>query len=542
MRANVRAWIVIAAAHVLCAFALLSPGYVRPDSIATFAYLRSAVFDHDFAFFNEWVSAGLVRHGLTLFTEVTPTGALANHWGIGTSILSAPPYLIAHWIGGPADGFGGLYAVVLAWTNVAFAIGAMCIAWTFMRRDVSSGVASVALVAASIGTPLFWQTFRFSLGTHVAGALAIALILAALFSERKSGLAVGLATGLAIVVRIQHFVIIPAIVVVAIRDRRPVRWWIEAMLGGAIPIACQAVAWWAMYGTALGPLTRGGRLEGGTWTPFQSISLWNVLTSSYHGLFSWSPVVVLSIAGWIFSARSLDMRRRTVAITCILMFLCEWIANGTLDRYFWGGMSFGARRFADLAVPFAIGIAWCASAVSARLVTIAAAIASSWSLALMVAAHAGTLSLARYVSGADLLHAAIASETWSRAGRVPLHLAPVQQSLIAVVIVVVLGLIATRLNAIAWTVLMSIMLAIVIAVSIRTPQRALESARRLHIDIVASRRVGPLIDQRGLLADELAWKRATGRDARETEKELGAINAVLSQSVAAPSSTAPDRR
>src|SRR5262249_5895839 len=79
MRGNVRGWIVIAAAHVLCAFAILSPGYVRPDSIATFAYLRSAVFDRDFAFFNEWVSSGLVRDGLTLFTEVTPTGALANH-------------------------------------------------------------------------------------------------------------------------------------------------------------------------------------------------------------------------------------------------------------------------------------------------------------------------------------------------------------------------------------------------------------------------------------------------------------------------------
>ena len=541
MRGNVRAWTVIAAAHVLCALILLSPGYVRPDSIATFAYLRSAVFDGDFAFFNEWVSAGLVRDGLTLFTEVTPTGALANHWGIGTSILSAPPYCIAHWIGGPADGFGGLYAVVLAWTNVAFAIAAMCIAWTFMRRDVSSGIASVALIAASIGTPFFWQTFRFSLGTHVAGALAIALILLALFSEGKSGLAVGLATGLAIVVRVQHFVIIPAVVMVGIRERRPWRWWIEALLGGAIPIACQAVAWWAMYGTPLGPLTRGGRLEGGTWTPFQSISLWNVLASSYHGLFTWSPVVILSIAGWVFSARSLDLRRRAVAITCMVMFVCEWIANGTLDRYFWGGMAFGARRFADLAVPFAIGIAWCASAISARLVTIAAAIASSWTVALMVAAHAGTLSLARYVSGTDLIRAVMDSETWSRAAQTPLHLAPVQQSLIALAIVTVLGLIATRMNAIASASAMVIVLAIVIGLSIRTPARAIESARRLHIDVVASRRLGPLLDQRGLLTDELAWKRATGHDTRGTESELHAINAALSQSIAAPSSTAPDR-
>src|SRR3981081_2388634 len=105
------ATLIIAAAHVLCGIVFLSPGYVRPDSIAIYAYLRSAVFDRDFAFFDEWASAGLIRNGLTLFSEGPPTGALANHWWIGTSILSAPPYLIARLIGGPADGFGGLYAI-----------------------------------------------------------------------------------------------------------------------------------------------------------------------------------------------------------------------------------------------------------------------------------------------------------------------------------------------------------------------------------------------------------------------------------------------
>ena len=129
--------LIIVAACVVCGFVFLAPSYVRPDSIAVFAYLRSAVFDGDFSFYNEWASAGLVRDGLTLFSEVTPTGALSNHWWIGTSILSAPSYLVAHMIGGPHDGFGGIYAVVLAWTNVAFAAIAMCIAWSFIRNDVS---------------------------------------------------------------------------------------------------------------------------------------------------------------------------------------------------------------------------------------------------------------------------------------------------------------------------------------------------------------------------------------------------------------------
>ena len=36
-------------------------------------------------------------------------------------------------------------------------------------------------IAVSLGTPLFWYTFRFPLGTHAAGTLCVALILAALF-------------------------------------------------------------------------------------------------------------------------------------------------------------------------------------------------------------------------------------------------------------------------------------------------------------------------------------------------------------------------
>src|SRR5438128_10914972 len=63
-----RALLIIVAAHVACAIVFLAPSYVRPDSIAVFAYLRSAVFEGDFSFYNEWASASLVRNGLTLFS------------------------------------------------------------------------------------------------------------------------------------------------------------------------------------------------------------------------------------------------------------------------------------------------------------------------------------------------------------------------------------------------------------------------------------------------------------------------------------------
>jgi hypothetical protein len=526
--------LTIVAAFVVLAFLFLAPGYVRPDSVAVFAYLRSAVLDGDFAFFNEWAAMGLVRGGVTMFAEVTPAGALANHWWIGTSILSAPPYLAAFLLGGPRDGFFGLYAAVLGWTNVAFAAWAMSIA-----RGLISRHAALAIAATLFGTPLFWQTFIFPLGTHIAGALAIGLVFVALFKsdgDALAGLAAGLATGFAIATRLQHFMIVPAVAYVAVGQRRSLRWWLAAIAGGAIPLACQAVAWTAIYGTPLGPLARGATLEGTTWMPFHNVALLTVLVSSYHGLFSWSPVVALAVTGWIFAARSPDAQRRLIAAAALLMFCGEWIANGTFDRYFWGGMSFGARRFVDLAVPIAIGIAWFASSISTAAATAIVAGCSLWSVGLMVAAQTKSISLARYVSGADLLRAVFAARTWARLRDVDWH-SPVTnsalalQSLVALAILGVLALAAAflRPRAVVAAVAACIALVVVIVAAVRTPQHARESAQRLHINVAASSQAGPLIDERTLLSDELAWARARGDSERAaaTMNELRAIDARL---------------
>jgi hypothetical protein len=542
----------IVAAFAVLAFLFLAPGYIRPDSVAVFSYLRSAVCDGDFAFFNEWASAGMVRDGITYFAEVTPTGALANHWWIGTSILSAPSYLAARLFNGPRDGFSGIYGVVLAMTNVGFAAATMLIARSFIRKKTA-----VPIVATILGTPFFWYAFVFPLGTHMAGALAIALVFIAMFRS-ESGLAVGLATGLAIIVRLQHFVIIPAVIYIAWQQRRQLQWWLFAVGGGVLAIACQAVAWAAIYGTPLGPLTRGATLAGTTWMPFHNIALLPVLFSSYHGLFLWAPVVFLSILGWISAARSFDAERSMIAVASLLMFAGEWIANGTFDRYFWGGMSFGPRRFVDLAMPIAIGLAYFASAISFRAAYALMIACSLWTIGLMAAAEAHTISLARYVTGGDLLHAVTSLETWHRLGATDLR-SPItnpllaKQALIALLIVAALGLVASFLGARTATIGMACALVIVTVVSIRTPSRARASAGALPIDIARSRSFGPLIDERGLLIDELAWKRARGDEegAGETVGELRQIDAVLmprsssgfpSRSGAAPSSPAPARQ
>ncbi|HEY6894257.1 MAG TPA: hypothetical protein VI258_08830, partial [Rhodanobacteraceae bacterium] len=369
--------------------------------------------------------------------------------------------------------------------------------------------------ATSLGTPLFWYTFRFPLGTHAAGALCVALIFAALFLT-ESGALTGLTAGLAIATRLQHFVLLPAIVIVGIVQRRRGKWWLSAVGAGALPLVAQGIAWYAIYGTPFGPLTRGANLQGVTWMPFQHIALWQVLFSSYHGLFAWSPVAAIAIIGWIAALR----RDRDLALACILMFLGEWIANGTLDRYFWGGMSFGGRRFVDLALPFALGIAWFAERIRTWVAVVILTPLVAWSVALMLAAYAGTISLARYVSGADLL-AGIARINFST----PLHASTNWKALVVVAIVAAL-LWPLRRLAVAYVALFVVCVAIC---AWRTPAAAADA--RARIDVRKSMRFGPLVDERRLLQDEVDWARATGDVARAnaTSREIAAIDRLLAE-------------
>ena len=113
--------------HLMAGMLFLSPSYIRPDSIGVYSYLRSLVIDKDLLFFNEWAGFQMLGEGFMYFKEVSPVGALANHWWIGTAILQAPFYLASHFVSiilpgsmFPDDGFFGLDMVTLGWTAVLF--------------------------------------------------------------------------------------------------------------------------------------------------------------------------------------------------------------------------------------------------------------------------------------------------------------------------------------------------------------------------------------------------------------------------------------
>lgn len=562
---------VLAAVHVAVGFLVLAPSYVRPDSVAIYSWLRSLLVDGDLLFFNEWAGFRMIGDGFAYFKEVTPVKALANHWWVGTSILVAPFYAAARALSpvlaaeaSAADGFFGLELATLAWASVLFHALAMVAAWQafgrLARERQRASLVVPTLLGASLGTTLFWQVFRMPLGTHAAGAFLVGLL--TLLSVRvlqplrtgEEGCApaadaqanppswpvlvgVGIVFGLAVVTRLQHLVLAPALAYLVLRCRPRARAFLWVSAGALIPLLVQGAAWLAVYGTPLGPLQSGANLEGVTWMPFRSFAFGPVLGSPWRGLFVWSPIWILALAGLLLLARDRSSSlRRDLGVLCLLMFAGELFANATLDRFWWGGSSLGGRRFVDLAVPAAIGL-WSLLKRTRRAGQLVVALATAWSCALMLAVHAGTLDLGRYLGwkellsglairglALDALHSPLTSPALAAQSTLAILLIAALTSL--VVLLVRKRPVAAALLSGAW--ILACLVAVLAAIG-PTRGRAAAELSRFGLTGEAARAVGPLLDQRNLIADELDWLEATGRSARaaRTRDEIARIDREL---------------
>ena len=551
-----RAALAILVVHLLVAVVFLAPRYIRPDSVGVTSWLRSAVVDGDLLFFDEWAGFRMVGDGYAQFKEVTPAGALANHWGTGASVLASPFYLASHAVSlvlpgdlFPDDGFFGLDLATLGWVAVLCSALASLCAYHAARQllpDLEPVVIPLALLVTAVGTPWFWYAFRMPLGTHAAGMVAIGvfslLVIRLLHGRDESGLLLGLALGLACLTRLQHAALVPLLLWAGVRTRRPWSFWLGAGLGLALPAAIQAGAWWAVYGNPFGPLVSGATAAGTTYLPFTRFSLVPVLLSPWRGLFTWSPVTAVAIAGWV--ALALTPRsaagwssRRATGVFLLLLFAVELVANSTLDRFWWGGLSFGPRRFVDLAVPFTVGVAAALAGRWRRPLAVLSLAAASWSTGLMIAAGSRGLDLSRALDWPGLCRAALVAPWSARPDHFRSPLLDPGFLVLLVLALVVVALVAAGLLwfahrvgaanlAAGW---MVVVLVAVAGLVRNTSGRADAERRRFGLDTERARVGGPLVDQRSLLGLELEWLELIGDtgEAARTRQDLAATDQAL---------------
>lgn len=385
------------------------------DATHHYVQLRSAVYDRDFDFQNDYMAIyGLARaeDGPDwLTTELTPTRHVRNYMPVGPAVLWAPLYVLvsaglwllsAAGLGAPPQGFEHVLQLTPGITGTMAATAAAWLAWRIARRTVEPWAAARGVVGIWLGSSALYYSLIAPSYSHAASMFACSLFCLHWLDERAlwtpSRAAVsGVLAGVASMMRWQDALLlaIPAYEML----RAPLPWsrrlagMAAAAAGWAIAFSPQMAVWNALYGRPL------AMPQGPSFMRWADPHPFLVLFSDNHGLLTWTPIIALSLIG--LSQFALAHRRYAVPLLWIV--LTAWYVNSSVVDW-WAGEAFGARRFLSLFPLFALGLAtWVAPKKTERrrVAVVAAVVAFTWLLLFQYEVFMkGYTTLAPYPKGA----------------------------------------------------------------------------------------------------------------------------------------------
>ncbi len=351
-----------------------------------YVYLRSAVFDRDLYFKNDYIRLYGLRGGendTDWVYQPTATGHTRNMMAIGLPILWAPLFLIvtaavaiARLCGStyPLDGFGALFQASAGFSGVL--VGTIGAWWTYRlcARVYAGRIAVWSTLTVWLGSNAIYYSMISPTYSHAASMMILSgffYLWTTSFGRQtiRRYAALGALVGLATLVRWQDavFLIVPFVDAVwhaVAREggtarsapcgaaRRPAAWRSFLLNLAACSVAWlfvfspQIWVWIVLYGQPV------AMPQGSEWMQWAHPRFAAVLFSDWHGLLTWTPIVALGLAGLV----PLYRRDRLLAVGMLASFLVSLYANSAVIEW-WAGEAYGSRRFVSCFPVFVIGFA-----------------------------------------------------------------------------------------------------------------------------------------------------------------------------------------
>lgn len=330
-------------------------GKVGGDGNQYYILLRSPLLDGDLDFDDDFA-------GLGAAPVISVQGTSTSRMPIGTALAWTPPFVAAHAItavasvlGAPvrADGFGPVYQGTVTSATYVYVFAALVALEAFLRRRHGRTIALLTVLGTLLATPLlYYATANPSMSHGVQAAAGTLFVLVWLWArerdEPRRWLLTGLAGGLVCAVRPQDAVLLALpLLDLARRGRASARTAPAFLAGPAALGLLQLAVWLTMYGPGFAQVISGQSYVGET----ASFPV-DLMLSARHGLFTWTPLYVVSVLGWIRWGRR---DAWTAALFATAFGLAVWV-NGSMQDW-WGSESFGQRRMLGLTPLFALGCA-----------------------------------------------------------------------------------------------------------------------------------------------------------------------------------------
>jgi hypothetical protein len=351
--------------------AIYSRGYnsgepIRSDGVGYYIYLPAVFLDHDLSlvrtvdrsFGGDLQKAGDLRR--------VEHGYLGPHQ-IGEAILLAPFFAVGHAIaiasGARRDGFSWPYQGSAAAAGLLYGVVGLALLGSFLRRWFDRWVVGATLLALTFGTNLFHYLTYDAVYSHSFSFAAVAFILWSTIrlTERSTAtraLLLGLGVGLVATIRPTNLVIVLFPLLVGVRTSADARararalithpWLLTAgAFGFLAPVMPQLLYWHHLTGHFIvNAYASDPKLE------LTHPHLLAVAFSIRKGLFFWTPLVALALAGLPF------LRSRAPAVllaTPAVLAVNFWVV-ASWSQWWYGG-SFGQRALVDSLPLVALGLA-----------------------------------------------------------------------------------------------------------------------------------------------------------------------------------------
>lgn len=403
----------------------VTPRFYASDEVQYYAWLRSAAFDRDVDFDNEYRHFHATVIPTNLFYDTflsderrTEAGRRANYAPVGCAILWAPFFAVGHAAalatGAPADGYSQPYITAVSLGSAVYGALAIWISALIARRVVGRGLAASLLVA--LGTPLVFYLYIAPPFAHATSAFTVSLFLWIWLRVRDTwtpggALALGLAGGLMASVREQDvfFAVGPALDFLLRSRARGIGMphfavpLLTGLAGFLVALAPQLLAYRALNGH-FGPTHTVTRKM--SWTSPHALG---VIASPEHGLFFWTPLALVALAGllglalWWAPRSTRDVR--WLATLAALMFGLQVYISGAVESWTVAG-SFGQRRFVATTPLLVLGLAAWQTRLTGRwarrALWLGCATCLWWNLALLALFGTHRMDRQRLTLGANL--------------------------------------------------------------------------------------------------------------------------------------------